>query len=278
MKLKGKIAIVTGGGRGIGRAIALALATEGTDVVVAARTQAEIEAVATEIENLGRRALAISADMTKLSDVVQLAKRTHAEFGKIDILVSNAGGAPSEMYDNSGSLEMPVGIWESSEKSWDTLIDANLKSVFLCMKAVMPYMIEQGEGDVINIASAMGRRAGRLGAAYAVAKHAVIGLTQNAALQASEHGVRINAVSPGLIDTPGQRRLMATMMPEDKFPPMDSAESVARGVVYLLCDAPKTMTGQSLDLFQCTITWNVGHRVEVFHFAQLTFKGMSLST
>lgn len=187
--------------------------------------------------------------MTKFGDVEHVAEQTLTEFGRIDILVNNDGGVPSELYDPSGSLHMPEGAWETPEEGWDRMMEVNLKSVFLCIKAVMPHMIQQGQGDIVNICSLLGRRASRLRGVYGIAKHAVIALTQNAALQAAPYGVRINAVSPGLVDTPGQRRIMGTMMPEDKFPPMNSAESVARGVLYLLCDAPRTMTGQSLDSF-----------------------------
>ena len=253
MKLKGKAAIVTGGGRGIGRAITLALAKEGASVVVSARTQSEIEEVAQEIQNIGQQGLAIAADSTRISDVEKLAESAQAEFGRIDILVNNAGGASSELFDIPDAVGPAVRlpIWEQSEAAWDQTIKTNLKSVFLCVKVVMPYMIAQGNGDVINIASRMGRQPNSIGVGgYGEAKHAVIALTKNAALQAASHGIRINAVSPGLIDTPGQRRIFATMMPEDEFPPMDSAESVAAGVLYLLCDAPKTMTGHSLDLFK----------------------------
>ena len=262
MKLADKTAIVTGGGRGIGRAIALALAREGANVVVSARTQSEIDAVAAEIQILGRKALAIAADATQFPDVKKLAERTHSEFGRIDILVNNAGGIPSELYNASGTIEMPQevwdvseaaevpqGVWDVSEAAWDSMIEVNVKSAFLCMKAIMPYMMVQGYGDVINIASGMGRRIVAQGSAYGVAKHAVMALTQHAALQAASHGVRVNAVSPGKIDTPGLRRLMAALMPEDQFPPMGAAEEVAAGVLFLLCDASRSMTGQSIDLF-----------------------------
>ena len=126
----------------------------------------------------------------------------------------------------------------------------NLKSVFLCIKAVMPNMIEQGYGDVINIASRAGRQPNDRGAGgYGEAKYAVIALTQNAGLQGYSHGVRVNTVSPGLIDTPGLQRILVSHKLEDAILQTNEAESVAAGVMYLLCDAPKMMTGQSLDLF-----------------------------
>ncbi|MEW4490417.1 SDR family oxidoreductase [Thalassoglobus sp. JC818] len=249
MKLEGKSAIVTGGGRGIGRSIALALANEGADVVISARTQAEIDLVASEIGRLGRRGVAVAADVTRADHVEQLATRTHNEFGRIDVLVNNAGGILPAVCDNSGEFEQSRGVWEVPESSWDRLIEANLKSVFLCMKAIIPYMIEQNHGDIINIGSRMGRQIRGFCGGYAEAKHAVIALTQNSALQAAAFGIRVNAVSPGLVESPGQKQFMARLMPEEEFPPMDSAESVAAAVLYLLCDAPKSMTGQSLDSF-----------------------------
>ncbi len=190
--------------------------------------------------------------MTRIGDIELLAQRTQAEFGGIDILVNNAGGAPTELYQVSDAIGPMTlqPIWEQPEAAWDQTLETNLKSVFLSLKVVMPYMIGQGHGQIVNVASSMGRRPSNIGAGgYSEAKHAVIALTENAALQAIAHGIRVNAISPGLVDTPGQRRLMATFMSEDDFPPMATAESVAAGAIYLLCDAPETMTGKSLDLF-----------------------------
>jgi len=249
-RLKGQVAIVTGGGRGIGRAIALALAREGANVAVCARTVTEIEAVAAEIRYLERKALAIAADVTLAHDVETVVERTNAEFGRIDILVNNAGGVPSELYKPDGSLAGGWNIWETPEDRWDRIIASNLKSVFLCIKAVIPQMINQQHGEIINIVSKLGRVPNPTESSYAAAKHAVMALTETVGLQSASYGIRVNGVSPGLIDTPGQRRVMRLSMPENQFPAMDSAESVAAAVLYLLCDAPKSMTGQSLDLFQ----------------------------
>jgi 3-oxoacyl-[acyl-carrier protein] reductase len=249
MRLERQTALVTGGGRGIGRAIAIALAGEGANLTVCARTPSEIEAVAAEIEALGRKALAISADVTDAAQVQHLVERTQAAFGGIDILINNAGGMPSELYDASGSV--PLGeLWETAERYWDRMLETNLKSVFLCTKAVMPGMIARGGGNIINIASAMGHGAWAGGGPYVIAKHGVITLTQSLGLTAVKHGVRVNAVSPGLIDTPGQRRVMRALMPAEKLPPMEPPEPVAAAVLYLLCEAPPAMVGQALQLFQ----------------------------
>jgi 3-oxoacyl-[acyl-carrier protein] reductase len=249
-RLEGQIAIVTGAGRGIGRAIALALAAEGAHVTLCARTRSELEAVAAEIEQMGGQALVVAADLTAAQQVNRMVAETIARFGAIDILVNNAGGMPSERYAPDGSLFLPPTLWEIPDEIWDGTLSTNLKSVFLCMKAVLPHLIQQRRGEVINISAQAGRTLFPLAADYCVAKHGVILLAEIAALQAAPHGVRVNAIAPGQIDTPGQRRLMAIFMPEDQFPPMTSAESVAAAALYFLCDAPKAMNGQSLDLFK----------------------------
>ncbi len=230
-RLEGQIAIVTGAGRGIGRAIALALATEGAQVTLCSRTQSELDAVATEIEQLGSQALVVVADLTNAQQVSQMVEETITRFGAIDILVNNAGGVPSERYAADGSLLLPSTLWEMPEAIWDNTIATDLKSVFLCLKAVLPHMIERQRGEIINITSQMGRVAYAVGADYGVAKHAAIALTKIAALQAVTHGVRVNSIAPGLIDTPGQRRFMATWMAEEAFPPMMSSETVAAAVL-----------------------------------------------
>jgi 3-oxoacyl-[acyl-carrier protein] reductase len=248
-RLEGQVAIVTGAGRGIGRAIALALAAEGAHITLSSRTQTELDVVAAEIEQIGGQALVVVADLTNAQQVNRMAEATISRFGAIHILVNNAGGMPSERYAADGSLFLPPSLWEIPEEIWDGTLATNLKSLFLCLKVVMPHVIQQQRGEVINISSQAGRTLFHQAADYCVAKHGAILLTEIAALQAAPHGVRVNAISPGLVDTPGQRRLMATFMPEDRFPPMISAESIAAAALYLLCDAPKAMTGQTLDLF-----------------------------
>ena len=157
MRLKGQTAIVTGAGRGIGRAIAIALAKEGAEVVVCARTTSDIEAVVTEIQRGGGTGLAITADVTKAHDVDVLITRTKTELGHIDMLVNSAGGTPAEVYPPDGSSPVAPTLWEFSEATWDGMIASNLKSVFLCVKAVMPHMISRKHGEIVNIVSQMGR-------------------------------------------------------------------------------------------------------------------------
>ncbi|MEZ4682893.1 MAG: SDR family NAD(P)-dependent oxidoreductase [Caldilineaceae bacterium] len=150
-RLAGQTAIVTGAGRGIGRAIALALATEGAKVTLCSRTQSELERVATEIAQLGGEALVAVADLTDAQAVNRMVEAALTRFGAIDILVNNAGGMPSERYAADGSLLLPPTLWEMPEEIWDNTLAVNLKSVFLCLKAVMPQMIQHKRGEVINI-------------------------------------------------------------------------------------------------------------------------------
>ena len=196
-RLEGQIAIVTGAGRGIGRAIALALATEGAHVTLCSRTQRELDSVAAEIEQLGGQALVVVADLTNAQEVNRMAQATVTRFRAIDILVNNAGGVPSERYADDGTLLLPPTLWETPEEVWDNTLATNLKSVFLCLKAVMPYMLQQRRGEVINITSRMGRIRYALGADYGVAKHAATVLTEIAALQSASLGVRVNAIARG---------------------------------------------------------------------------------
>lgn len=248
MRLDGQAAIVTGAGRGIGRAIALALAREGARMVVNARTPGEVAAVVAEIRALGGEALAVLADVTVATEVERLVAAAVARFGAVDILVNNAGGIPGELYDAAGAPKFATAIWEEPEASWDRIIDANLKSVFLCARAALPHMLARGRGEIVNIAS-QAARVPRGGGAYAVAKTGVVALTQLLAIQAGPRGIRVNAVSPGLVDTPGNTRLLQARRPGAALPERDSAESVAAAVRYILCDAPRSMNGQSLDTF-----------------------------
>jgi 3-oxoacyl-[acyl-carrier protein] reductase len=251
MRLSGRTAIVTGAGQGIGQAIALALAQEGANVVACARSQAAINAL---VKNIGKRrgsALAIPADVTVADQIEMLVDRALKEYGNIDILINNAGGIPPEVFVPPDSFKIPFAIWEWPESLWERVQQTNVMSAYLCMKAVMPHMIKHGSGHIINAASVMGLISMPGGGGYSVAKYGIVGLTRTAAMDAStlRLDIRINAVAAGLINTPGQRRILATIVPESEFPPLDPPESVAAAVIYLLCDAPESLTGQTIDLF-----------------------------
>jgi NAD(P)-dependent dehydrogenase (short-subunit alcohol dehydrogenase family) len=218
MKLSGKTAIVTGAGRGIGRACALALAHEGADVALNARTQSEIDAVAAEIEALGRRALAVAGDVAIEEDVARLAGAVMAAWGRVDILVNNAGAV-----DRKTTREITTEIW-------DMVIAVNLRGTFLCTKAVLETMIGQGWGRVVNISSGAGKRGTPTRPAYSAAKFAVVGFTEALDEEVKAFGVRAHVVCPGPV---------ATQMRHISYPNEDQdrlirPEDIADAVLFLV--------------------------------------------
>ena len=225
LKLEGKIAIITGAGKGIGREAALAAAEEGATVVAVARTQADLDKTVKMIEEKGGSAVALSHDLTVGTQVQAMADEVMERFGRIDILVNNAGGYPSEVYKNIE--HQAIKLWEWSEEQWDQIIKTNLRIPFLCMSKVLPIMIRQNSGKVVSVSSRMGRIASQMGA-YAVAKGAIITMTKTAAIQTQEYGIQVNAVSPGIVDTPGQRVYNHSVGQDDIK--MGSAADVAKAI------------------------------------------------
>lgn len=244
MKLQDKIAIVTGAGKGIGREAALAIAAEGALVVAVARTQSDLDETVRLIQEQGGKAISLSRDLTDAAQVQSMVNTVTDTYGRIDILVNNAGGYPSEIYDSV--KQQAIKIWEWSETQWDQIIKTNLKIPFLCINKVVPVMIKQGGGDIVSVSSRMGRIASQMGA-YAVAKGGIVTLTKTTAIQTQEYGIRANAVAPGITDTPGQRVYNHNVGQDDAK--MGNAADVAKGIVYLLSDAPPQMTGQVIDMF-----------------------------
>ena len=151
MKLKGKIAIITGAGKGIGREAALAIAAEGATVVAVARTQADLDETIRLIKEQGGTASSLSRDLTDSAQVQSMVDSVLETYGRIDILVNNAGGYPSEIYDKV--KQQAIKIWEWSEEQWDQIIKTNLKIPFLCINKVVPVMIRQGGGDIVSVSS-----------------------------------------------------------------------------------------------------------------------------
>ncbi len=243
-KLENKVAIVTGAGKGIGRETALTLAEDGAIIIAVSRTQSDLDSVVEEIKLLGGEALAIQTDLTDGEQVQHMVDVTMETYGHIDILVNNAGGYPKEIYNNIE--HQAIRLWEWTEEQWDQIIKTNLKTTFLCLNKVIPIMIAQKSGDIVNVSSRMGRIASQMGG-YAVAKGGIVTLTKTCGIQLIEYGIKVNCVAPGIVDTPGQRVYNHSVGADDVK--MGDAKDVPKAIRYLILDSPSNMTGQTLDLF-----------------------------
>jgi len=242
--LEKTVAIVTGGGTGIGRSIALEFAKEGASVVICGRRKTNLEKVAEEIKALGKRSLAVVTDVSVKSQVQSMVKHTVDSFGSIDILVNNAG------------IIHAAPLVEVTETEWDEVIDINLKGVFLCMQAVAPYMMKQKHGKIINISSICGR-GGALndGAPYCASKAGVILLTQVAAWELGQYNINVNNVAPGLVLTPmaGQGKTkeeFAQFLEERKkgtvLHRVGNPADIARTTVFLASEDSSFISGQTI--------------------------------
>jgi 3-oxoacyl-[acyl-carrier protein] reductase len=239
----GKTAIVTGGGRGIGRAITLALAQKKFKVVVTYVNRRDFgEQTAAEVRKLGCEALVVQADVTKRESVRQLISTATEKFGTIDVLVNNAGILQQKPFNTI------------SDEDWDTMLATNLKSVFLCSQEVMPVMVRQGGGSIINISSSGGQLGGMLAVHYAVSKAGVISLTRSLARVGAPDGIRVNCVTPGLIETEMSQKEIHSEVGQQKIGkeiPLRRAgqvEEVATAVAFLASDEASYITGQSINV------------------------------
>jgi NAD(P)-dependent dehydrogenase (short-subunit alcohol dehydrogenase family) len=184
MEMSGKVAIVTGAGRGIGRAIAAALGGSGCQMAVAGRSTDQLVAVADEIQKQGQQAIAVATDVTDESAVTVLAERTKAVFGRIDVLV------------NAVSMRQRDGFVEAPDSAWRDLIDTNLSGPYLCMRAVVPVMQQQGAGKIINVADRVALHPDGSGSIYGAAKSGLVGLTRSLAIELAAANIQVNAICP----------------------------------------------------------------------------------
>jgi NAD(P)-dependent dehydrogenase (short-subunit alcohol dehydrogenase family) len=238
MKLKDKVAIITGAASGMGKAEAKAFANQGAKVIVADLNFDGAQSVVNEIVKNGGQAIAVKVNVTDKGDLESLVQTTLETYGQIDILLNNAG--IFDKYTNS---------LETSEELWDLIFNINLKAVFQLTNLVLPKMIEQGSGNIINIASIAGLVAQMGGASYTASKHGVIGYTKHLAAAYSSKGIKINAICPGTIKTPLTAEMLKTR-PTDKIPLDRFGEDyeVAELAVFLASDEAKFMSGACIPI------------------------------
>jgi 3-oxoacyl-[acyl-carrier protein] reductase len=240
MDLTDRVAIVTGAGRGIGRAIALKLAGVGAVVVVSDILGKEAGEVAQEIKANGGQSLVCLADVSQAADVTRLVEETLAAFSRIDILVNNAGIARDQL------------LLRMSEEDWDKVIDVDLKSVFLCTKAVLRYMLKARWGRVVSLSSIAGLVGNPGQANYSSAKAGIVGFTRTAAREVGSHGITVNAIAPGFIETDMTNCMKEELRQEiKKHIPLDrfgTPDDVAEAVAFLASEEAGYITGQVLSI------------------------------
>jgi 3-oxoacyl-[acyl-carrier protein] reductase len=253
MMLKGQVAVVTGGGRGIGRAIALRFAAEGAAVVVTARGEAEIGSVAKEIEQAGGRALAVQGDVSQEAGAEKIVSAAREAFGTIHILVNNAG-----IYGPVKPIE------KITPSEWDDVLAVNLRGAFLMSRAVLPEMYQRGSGAIVNLTTIAAKVPFALNGPYAASKAGLMGLTRTLAAEGAKRGVRVNAVSPGPVaETKMWTELEQNLADNLQIGREEMAKNVAAGILqgrpqtadeiaaaalFLVSDAASAITGQILNV------------------------------
>lgn len=243
-QLTDKVAVVTGAGQGIGRAIALTMARAGANVVVAEMVEERIAPVIAEIEGLGRKAIGVQVDVTRDVQVREMVAQAVKHLGRIDIMVNNAG------------TDIVKSVVDMTDAEWDLQIDVNLKGTFYCCRAAVPHMIERRRGAIVNLASVAGWVCYPKGAAYAAAKAGVMAFTRALAGEVAEHGIRVNAIAPGPIDTPLAHAVLDSMSEAQKQGLLDSVimrrwgkpEEIAEAAAFLASDAASYVTGDTLSV------------------------------
>jgi NAD(P)-dependent dehydrogenase (short-subunit alcohol dehydrogenase family) len=240
--LSGKVAVVTGGRRGIGRAIALALAGAGADIALGDRTvdDGQLEAAAAEVKKLGRRSLAVKVDITSKAEVDNFVQKVADELGAVDILVNNA------------ATNVRAPLLELGEDGWDRVINTDLKGCYLCAQAAGRIMVEQRRGNIINIASTAALKAAPQMGAYCIAKAGVVMLTKVLAVELGQYNIRVNAVAPYIVKTKFSQPLWsepeALKQIEAEIPVGRLAETgdIVGTVLFLAADASSYITGQTI--------------------------------
>lgn len=242
MRLQSKVAVVTGGGRGIGRAISLAFARQGAHVAVLSRTLDEVEEAAGAIRSLGRPGLAFQADVSVQQEVDRVINAVVSEFGKIDILVNNAG------------VQAPVGpLWQNDPEVWLNTVRINLGGVFLCCRAVVPFMIQQVSGKIINLSGGGATSPRPYFSAYAASKAAIVRLTETLAHEVQHYNIQVNAIAPGAVYTKmieqtlaagplvGEKALAQAQQVKNEQTPLDAATDLA---VFLASEESGKLSGR----------------------------------
>lgn len=241
MRLKDEVAIVTGSSSGIGKSIALAFAREGADLCcIADKNIAGVKETAEQVQDMGRKAIWLQADVSKISDIDKMVAATVDNYGKIDILVNNAG------------IFIQAPILEVKEADWDAMINTMLKGTFFCTQRVLPHMLKQGKGKVINLASTFGQVGFFQVSGYCAAKGGIINLTRQMALELAPNKINVNAIGPGTTYTPEMKHDLDD--PERARPYLQrlpigrvaQPEEIAAAAVYLASDEADFVTGHTL--------------------------------
>lgn len=246
MGLERKVAIVTGGAGGIGTATIRALAQEGANVVISDVNWEGAKKLEERLVSQGGKALAVKTDIAELQQVKELTQKTLSIFGRIDILVNNAGISPKHQGKKRN-------LWEMGVEEWERVIDVDLNGYFLCCHEIVPHMISNGWGRIVNVSSQAARSGGQVaGSHYTAAKTGVLGLTKSLAGEIGKYGITVNAVTPGRIDTPIIRDVSPEVNLEfAKRTPLGrlgTAEDVAGAILFLISDAASFITGATIDV------------------------------
>lgn len=248
MKLAGRVALVTGASQGIGHACALALAREGATIAAAARNREKLDELVAAIAAAGGQAAAFVIDVADEDQIKSGVKQALAQFGKIDILVNNAG------------IDTIFSVADMTEEAWDEMLDTQLRGTFLCSKYVSAHMVERNKGKIVTTSSVNGFLGGPKQAHYVAAKHGMLGFSKSLAIELAPHGINVNCVCPGAIDTPMSQGIMASKDgewlgelgaltgPWNLFNPeaMLESEEITQAILWLSSDASDFVTGSAL--------------------------------